>query len=159
MNRAVAVAESLQARRVGSGRWMARCPRTRPIKASLSVREGREGRLLMHCFAGCTLPAVLEACGLRMNDLFSESSLSTEHVGEAIRRREQLEAEARAGRLQRSKLTNRFHKLDRLTERLAAKMATTTASTPEVNELAKRFHQAVERTRTLGIELWGDEFR
>ncbi len=37
---------------------------------SLSVKEGKDGRVLMHCFAGCETADVAAALGLNMADLF-----------------------------------------------------------------------------------------
>lgn len=50
--------------------WMARCPAHKDRTPSLSVSEGKDGRALLHCFAGCTLGAVVAAAGLSLDDLF-----------------------------------------------------------------------------------------
>jgi len=50
-------------RRVRSG-WVARCPAHHDREPSLSIAQGTGGRLLMHCFAGCSfgqIRAALEA--------------------------------------------------------------------------------------------------
>jgi hypothetical protein len=62
------LAEKLHARRSGRG-WMARCPAHEDRSASLSIGEGRDGRALFHCFAGCTTASVLAALGLRWTDI------------------------------------------------------------------------------------------
>lgn len=54
----------------GPGRWMARCPAHEDKSPSLSVRELDDGRVLLHCFAGCAAPNVLSAVGLTLGDLF-----------------------------------------------------------------------------------------
>jgi hypothetical protein len=59
------------ARPSGSG-FVARCPGHEDRTASLSVSEGEDGRLLLHCHAGCELDAITEALGLRPSDLFQE---------------------------------------------------------------------------------------
>jgi hypothetical protein len=56
----------------GTGRWMARCPSHADKTASLSLRELDDGRLLVHCFAGCHVGEVLGVIGLSVNDLFPE---------------------------------------------------------------------------------------
>ena len=49
-----------------SGRgWLARCPCHEDREPSLSVGEGDAGRLLIHCFAGCTFGDVVRALGDR----------------------------------------------------------------------------------------------
>ena len=39
---------------------------------SLAIRECSDGRVLLHCFAGCEPGAVIEAVGLKFGDLFPE---------------------------------------------------------------------------------------
>ena len=56
-------------RRAGRG-WSARCPAHDDRHASLSVSEGGDGRVFLHCHAGCTTASVVGALGLRMSDLF-----------------------------------------------------------------------------------------
>jgi hypothetical protein len=36
----------------------------------LSVREGDDGRVLLHCFAGCSVNEVVAALGIELSDLF-----------------------------------------------------------------------------------------
>lgn len=54
------------------GRWIAKCPAHEDANPSLSVRELDDGRLLIHCFAGCSAPDVLAAVGLTLADLFPD---------------------------------------------------------------------------------------
>lgn len=54
------------------GRWMARCPAHEDRSPSLTIRMVDDGRILLHCFAGCSAVDVVEACGLGMTDLFPE---------------------------------------------------------------------------------------
>lgn len=56
-------------RKAGAG-WSARCPAHEDRTASLSVSTGNDGRLLVHCFAGCPIGDVLGAIGLSVGDLF-----------------------------------------------------------------------------------------
>ena len=55
----------------GPGRWVARCPSHKDRSPSLSVAE-KEGRVLLHCFAGCGALDVLEAVGLSWSDVMPE---------------------------------------------------------------------------------------
>lgn len=57
-------------RRTGRGRWVAHCSAHKERTASLSIRELDDGRVLLHCFAGCEVGAVLGAIGLDLADLF-----------------------------------------------------------------------------------------
>jgi putative DNA primase/helicase len=52
----------------GPDSWMARCPAHPDRNPSLSVSV-KDGRVLVHCFAGCAPEAVLEAVGLTWKDL------------------------------------------------------------------------------------------
>lgn len=56
----------------GAGKWMAKCPAHEDGGPSLSIRELDDGRVLVHCFAGCAAGDVLAALGLRMSDLFDK---------------------------------------------------------------------------------------
>src|SRR4051812_14692581 len=73
MMRAEALAANLGARRSGDG-WMARCPVHDDRQASLSIHEGTDGRVLLHCHAGCEVEAVVGALHLELRDLFNESN-------------------------------------------------------------------------------------
>ncbi len=52
----------------GSGNWT--CPAHEDSKPSLSVTEGRDGRVLVNCHAGCETSAIVEALGITLADLF-----------------------------------------------------------------------------------------
>jgi len=45
----------------GQGRWIACCPAHDDRSPSLSIRALDDGRVLVHCFAGCDVGSVLEA--------------------------------------------------------------------------------------------------
>lgn len=55
------------------GRWFARCPAHDDRQPSLSLREGSDGKTLLHCFAGCAPAAIVEALGLGVADLFADA--------------------------------------------------------------------------------------
>ena len=57
-------------RQPGAGRWIARCPAHDDKGPSLSIRELEDGRVLLHCFAGCEVEAILDAVGMTFGDLF-----------------------------------------------------------------------------------------
>lgn len=58
-------------RKNGRG-FVARCPAHEDRSPSLSCSQLDDGRILMHCFAGCGTDAVLGALGLELTDLFPE---------------------------------------------------------------------------------------
>ena len=59
-------------RRTGPDRWIARCPSHTDKSPSFSIRELDDGRVLLHCFAGCDVEQVLGAVGLGFDALFPE---------------------------------------------------------------------------------------
>ncbi len=50
--------------------WTARCPAHEDDRPSLSIGVGDDGRVLLRCFAGCALEAILAALHLEVGDLF-----------------------------------------------------------------------------------------
>ena len=52
MTAAETIAKALGGRRTGSG-WSARCPLHDDRNASLSISSGKDGKVLVHCHAGC----------------------------------------------------------------------------------------------------------
>lgn len=65
----------------GNGQWFARCPAHDDRTPSLSIRELEDGRVLLHCFAGCPAANVVEAAGLNMSDLFPDEGRTTRTPG------------------------------------------------------------------------------
>jgi len=57
-------------RTTGAGKWIARCPAHEDSSPSLSIAEKSDGRVLIHCHAGCGALAVLDAVGLDYDVLF-----------------------------------------------------------------------------------------
>lgn len=76
-------------RQVGPRRWMARCPAHEDRNPSLSITEGKDGRVLLHCFAGCRTEDVLQALGLSWKHLFPGT-----RAGQSRRKRTLLRAKA-----------------------------------------------------------------
>ena len=64
----------LQGVQGGNGAWKARCPAHDDHIPSLSVTAGRDGRVMLHCHAGCNTSAVVAATGIEWRDLFPEVS-------------------------------------------------------------------------------------
>jgi len=65
-----AVLSRLAGVRASNGGYEARCPAHDDQHASLSLARGDDGRVLLHCHAGCAPVAVCQSLGLRMGDLF-----------------------------------------------------------------------------------------
>lgn len=58
--------------REGARGWTAKCPAHPDRSPSLSIGEGDDGRVLLTCFAGCSIQSIASAVGLTVADLFSE---------------------------------------------------------------------------------------
>ena len=56
-----------------NGTWVARCPAHDDRSPSLSIATGDDGKVLLHCFAGCGAVDVVEAVGLELSSLFPET--------------------------------------------------------------------------------------
>ena len=56
--------------RLGGTGYIVRCPAHDDRKASLSVAEGDDGRVLLKCFCGCSIDAICNAIDIKVKDLF-----------------------------------------------------------------------------------------
>lgn len=57
--------------------WMAKCPAHDDSTPSLSIGEGRDGRVLIKCHSGgCSFESIVSALGLEPSDLFEESAVT-----------------------------------------------------------------------------------
>ena len=54
------------------GNWLACCPAHEDRSPSMTIRELDDGRVLIHCFAGCSVEQILHAAGLEFSVLFPE---------------------------------------------------------------------------------------
>ena len=59
--------------RVGNDKYKALCPAHNDKSPSLAIKDS-DGKLLLHCFAGCQTEDVLAAIGLDFNDIMPEKS-------------------------------------------------------------------------------------
>ena len=64
------------ARRSGGG-WSAKCPAHEDRSPSLSINEGDDGGILIHCHAGCETSAILRAKNLGWGDIMPETGRLT----------------------------------------------------------------------------------
>jgi hypothetical protein len=64
------VASALGGKRGCDGNYICRCPgplhRHGDRHPSLSVKDGRDGKLLLHCFAGCSFEEIMAALPARV---------------------------------------------------------------------------------------------
>lgn len=52
--------------------WMVRCPAHGDKNPSLNITLKPDGKVLMHCFAGCSVEEICNAAGLKLSDLMPE---------------------------------------------------------------------------------------
>lgn len=57
-------------KQTGPDRWVALCCAHEDRRPSLSIRVLPDGRVLVHCHAGCAAPDVVSGVGMSMADLF-----------------------------------------------------------------------------------------
>ena len=71
-------------RESGDGSWVACCPAHDDSNPSMSVTV-RNGKILLHCHAGCQASEIVAAMGLEMKDLFEDDSLPAGKASLTIR--------------------------------------------------------------------------
>lgn len=59
-------------RQRGADSWIAKCPHHKDRSPSLTIKDVGDGRILLHCFAGCPPINVLGSIGLSFESLFPE---------------------------------------------------------------------------------------
>jgi hypothetical protein len=67
-------------RRTAPGKWQACCPAHEDRAPSLAIRETDDGRVLLHCFGGCSTEAVIGVLGLRWEDLMEPLPPGVHHM-------------------------------------------------------------------------------
>ena len=73
-------------KKTGPGKYLSRCPAHDDRSPSLAIKEGDDGRVLIHCFAGCATEDVLSAIGMTFSDVMPER-IGAEHSYKPIRNR------------------------------------------------------------------------
>ena len=53
-----------------NGSWVACCPAHKDRNPSMTIRETEDGKILLHCFAGCSVGEIAGAVGFDLTDLF-----------------------------------------------------------------------------------------
>jgi hypothetical protein len=162
MSTLVEIAERLHARRIRSDRWIAKCPAHADRAPSLTISTGREGRVLLHCFAGCSVEAILRHAGLSMGHLFPRPLRPQPHTRArdtaALHRRRVAEAaRRRAERIRIDRLRLQWHDLHRTVAALACKLAPLPDQAPGAAALTTCFHDALAELRSVDRALTGDD--
>ena len=66
------LAQLERVRKTAPGEWVACCPAHADRSPSLSLKDCGDGRLLLHCFAGCSVEEVCGSLGITLADLMPE---------------------------------------------------------------------------------------
>ncbi|HVB39869.1 MAG TPA: hypothetical protein VNE83_03140 [Terriglobales bacterium] len=142
-------ADHLHARPTGPGRWMARCPAHGDRKPSLSIAEGDGGRVLLHCWAGCTTAAVLKAAGLPWSDIMGAPTAPADRARLLAERGARLAADE-AARAARREAAEAYRDLADRADHLAARLAAlelagaTPAYRGEADRVAADYHTTMD---------------
>lgn len=64
--------------------WIALCPAHDDQHPSLSIGLGKDGQVLLHCFAGCTFESIMQALNLQPSDLFPVDPAQSPHHKEKV---------------------------------------------------------------------------
>jgi len=139
---AQAVADLLHARPAGRGKWTARCPVHRDRSPSLSIREGEDGKTLIHCWAGCSTDDVARAAGLRMADLFAGPPPSPAQLAAIEAERMAKEQQRRAVRGIEREAWDKVGRWAAVVDALGRKLACLPDDAPEGDALTRTFHDA-----------------
>ena len=130
------LASMLHARPAGTGRWVAHCPSHNDRSPSLSIREGRHGRTLLHCHAGCPLDSILNSLKLARRDLFSGPPPSPSQRALLARQQAERDALARAQHVELARQAENLRDGEMLINRLGGLLMRDS----ENAELAQMFH-------------------
>lgn len=69
-------------KRTGKDGFVALCSAHEDKRPSLSIRELSDGRILLHCFAGCDVQSILAAVDLEFDALFPERAIDAHYKQE-----------------------------------------------------------------------------
>lgn len=71
------VSRLTKAKRTGKDSWIACCPSHQDKSPSLTIREIEPDKILLHCFAGCSVDEIAGSVGLSIGDLMPDRAPDT----------------------------------------------------------------------------------
>lgn len=141
------IAKLFKARRAGRGKWLARCPiHGRDRTPSLEIKEGKRlGVTIVGCYAGCDKLSVLEAVGLKLQDLFADTIPDRE----ALRLAERIRSEGERRRSEARQKERVSCDLARKWEAVRNSLGLLLLQQPDDSKLASLFNHACDRSRNV----------
>jgi hypothetical protein len=139
---AEAFAMLVSARSAGRGRWMAKCPAHPDRSPSLSISEGRDGRVLLRCFAGCKTEDVLERLSLTWAAICGAPMTPAQAKETAAARAKWEQREQRECEIDRA-ASNQLRGLHAIVNELGSRLA----KNPGSDAIASLFHQTLDKIR------------
>ena len=137
-------ARLLNGRKIGRGKWIARCPAHPDKHPSLSIAEGKRTAVVFKCMShGCSQDEVISAMGLTWREVLGDCRTDPE----VVRQIRQVEAERERQREYRNFLS--WKALDKIQfwHRKSQVLGRSLAKWPEQDKLAKQFHHALDMER------------
>ena len=131
----------VEGRAVGRNRLQARCPAHSDHSPSLSISQGLDGRVLLHCFAGCSTEAILSAVKLSPRDLFQGPPPSPAQLAALEAGRKAVEELRRAKRAVEREAWDKLKRWEAIVNALGAKLARIPDDPPEEDALTRAFPQ------------------
>jgi len=67
------ISELEKVKHTGNGKWLACCPAHNDKNPSLAIKLTEDGKILIHCFAGCEVNDIVSSIGLTLADLMPDN--------------------------------------------------------------------------------------
>ena len=149
-------ARLLGGKRVGRGKWLARCPAHSDSHPSLSIAHGKKVDVVFRCMSmGCTNNEVLRAMGLKWKDILGERPKMSKEASARLRDEQTLYALRELKRALVSPagalLARRQYRLDAMRESLERRIvALENVIDPRLRKIRER-----EAKTARFVEKWG----
>ncbi|MHB1959413.1 MAG: hypothetical protein ACYCO5_10320 [Acidobacteriaceae bacterium] len=134
-------AELVTARRIGPGRWQAKCPAHADKRPSLAIAQGRDAVLLRCWSAGCSPESICAALGLGLRDLFSDADTTPAQRAQAAQRSRTHHAQAKAQHHAAIESNRELLRLERLRDSLGGLLA----RRPDDGEVSHLFNGVLDK--------------
>ena len=138
-------------RSTGRDTGMGHCPAHEDKNRSLSVRQGKD-RILVHCFSGCSVTAILKALDLRLRDLFSGTPLTAEQRAAADKARKVAEVRTETQRCAERDAFDTERLAGELVMRIAEALSILPDDDPQQQALTALYHEALDLFRRCETE-------